>query len=286
MEATGKRWIAYGKRGTEFRIWNLSDYHWGARACAESHVRADIEEIENDPFSFWFSTGDYADYIGYTDSRFDPDAVAERYTIADLKRLGAKATREVRDLWLPIKDKCMGIGFGNHEAKWATVQQQADRHAWLCEELGVPNLRYSGFMDLVFARKGGIRAPALLWSSPGLKATTQTFRIYYHHGAGYAQTKGGKINRLERFMKANDADMYYTGHVHERIGTRTVQLGADARCTKICHRERLGMVSGAYLKTYAQGQTTYGEQKGYDPVVLGAAWIRVDPEKRRLAAEI
>jgi hypothetical protein len=48
----------------------------------------------------------------------------------------------------------------------------------------------------------------------------------------------------------------------------------------------VGVISGSYLKTYAQGVTTYGEQKGYEPTSLGAAWVQIHPESRRLEAPV
>jgi len=34
MEAAGKRWIVFPSRKTKITIWNLSDIHWLAKACA------------------------------------------------------------------------------------------------------------------------------------------------------------------------------------------------------------------------------------------------------------
>ena len=40
------------------------------------------------------------------------------------------------------------------------------------------------------------------------------------------------------------------------------------------------------MKTYQQGTTTYGEQKGYSPTTLGAAWIGIRPDGRKVWANI
>ncbi|KKK44297.1 hypothetical protein LCGC14_3167350, partial [marine sediment metagenome] len=113
-----------------------------------------------------------------------------------------------------------------------------------------------------------------------------SFRFYLHHGAGAAQTSGGKINRLEDFMKKNRADIYMIGHVHDKMARRQQPIGANASCNKLVHKNRIGVISGSYLKTYQQGSIGYGEQKGYAPVSLGAAWVRINPEARELTAEV
>jgi hypothetical protein len=167
-------------------------------------------------------------------------------------------------------------------------QQQEDLHGWLCTELDVADLGYSCFMDVVFCNCGKGTKTALYAGLPlsptrgGKSYHPETFRVWCHHGAGAAQTKGGKINRLTNFMRNFEADIFFMGHVHDQMGVRLTPLVADADCLKIRHRTKLGVISGSYLKTYAQGVTTYGEQKGYEPTTLGAAWVMIDPETREI----
>jgi len=286
MEAAGKRYIVHGSRSTEIKLWCIADIHWMARACAEDKIRKDIALIRDDPYSFWIGGGDYADFIGYSDRRFDADAVADWVPVGKLSQLGQAAVEGVRDLFWPIRDKCLGLLLGNHEKQYQQKLQQENLHGWLCTELGVENLQYSCLLDLVFRRKAGIKRPFLTRELPEGGGTAEGFRIFCHHGAGYAQTPGGKLNRLVAFMQRFDADIYFCGHVHDRVGRRIARLGADAKCTTLTQQIRLGIITGAYLKTYSQGVTTYAEQRGYEPVTLGAAWVKIKPETRELSAEI
>ncbi len=287
MEATGKRYICHASRSDKFTLWNMSDLHWLSKSCAEKEVLKDIQRIKNDPFSFWISTGDLADFIGYDDAkRFDPDCVAERVKVSDLAKLGDFTIKELTSLLNPIKDKCLGIGLGNHELKYQQLHQQRNLQKELCDNMGVVDLQYSGFFDLVFVRKRGFAVPVFVTGSPGRSGNRITFRVYYHHGAGFAVTPGGKLNRLIRFMENNDADIYMIGHVHDKMARRQQPLGANASCIKIVNKNQIGVISGSYLKTCEQGVLGYGEQKGYAPVSLGAAWVRINPETRELTAEI
>ena len=287
MEAQGKRYIWHGSRSTEFTIWNLSDIHWGNRGCAVDRLKADIERIRTDPCAFWLGGGDNAEYIGLTDRRFDPDAVAEDLKVRDMGQLGKRLIEEVGNLFRPIRDKCLGLLLGNHEKHYQQAMQQSHLHAWLCCELDVPNLEYSALFDVVFVRTPQARKPILKAASPpGGKYPRHTFRVFVHHGAGYAQTPGGKLNRLVQFMDSFDADIYMVGHVHDRVGKRIAQIGADPACTKIIERERLGVISGSYLRSYAQGVTTYAEQRGYRPVTLGASFARIKPATREMRGEV
>jgi hypothetical protein len=293
VEAAGKRFIWHGSRKDVFKIVYFSDIHWLAKACAEKEVLRQRDEILNDPFTFWIGGGDYGEFIGFGDAkRFDPDAVSDKVTVSDLARLGKVTYTAIRDIFAPIKHKCLGLIVGNHEKQYMRRQQQEDLHGWLCTELGVADLGYSCFMDVVFQQVRGWdlekddaqALPILMGHSISKKnhSGSETFRVWCHHGAGAAQTKGGKINRLVSFMRNFEADIFFMGHVHDQMGARLTPLIADSDCLKIRHRTKLGVISGSYLKTYAQGVTTYGEQKGYEPVTLGAAWVQIHPDTREM----
>jgi hypothetical protein len=292
MQLGGIRYIGYKSREDRFRIWHISDCHLLNAGCAEKELDADIAKIKADPFSFWFGGGDYADYIGYRDGRrFDPDSVDERLSVRDLGQLGAKTTAIVRDKFQPIANKCLGLLLGNHEKEYQRHSEQEHLHSWLCTELGVLNLGYCAIADIVFRRmtgdpmdgEPGIISDEVIVSS---SRDSRRFRFFLHHGSGFAQTAGGKLNRLTQFMQAFEADVYFCGHVHDRVGRRLVTLGADANCAKLVHQEKLGMIAGSYLRTYTLNTCTYGEQRGYAPTSLGAAWVEIRPNTKEMRAEI
>lgn len=287
MQAAGKRYILHNSKSSVFKIWNLADLHLMNPACARERIAKDIKKIESDPYSFWLGGGDYVEYIGYKDKRFDPDAVADYVTVKDLGKLYLTGAKEVRDLFWPIRKKCFGLLLGNHEKKYALATEQEDRHGWLCSELGVQNLQYCALFDVVFTRGKRTSCPVLS-CTPGTKSSSVdwTVRVFCHHGAGYAQTPGGKLNRLVQFMQSFDADVYFCGHVHDQVGRREPSIGANSACTRIVEHEKIGVVSGSYLKTYAQNCITYGEQRGYRPTTLGAAVISIKPFERTFEALI
>ena len=266
----GQYLIDHRSRSDSFSLWAIGDIHNGNKACALSKLKEDIAKIVADPHARWLGTGDYAEFIGYSDKRFDPDSVAESIKVGDLAELGMVLMREVRDLLMPIKDKCIGVLQGNHELKYEKLFQQR-LTAWLAAELGTKCFDYSTIFDLVFRRGGK-------------KGTTKKFRVYAHHGAGYAITSGGKLNRLIGFMhRWPKADIVIIGHVHEKMMHLNVPLDGNAKCSKIIQSPQIGVITGSYLKTYSEGVTTYGEQRGYAPVALGAAAVVIQPTSGELS---
>ncbi len=285
MEAAGRRWIIYPSRSDVFTIWNLADLHVLNRAVALDRLRADIETIRSDPFSFWFGGGDYAEYISPTDHRFDAATFPADMPAYELARLADYAKEQLVKLLKPIAPKCLGALFGNHEYRYRVNKEQYKLHDWLCVELGIPNLEYCALVDVIFCRGAKLK---LVQCEPKqmLNRAHHAFRFFLHHGAGFAQTPGGKLNRLTQFMDSFDADIYFVAHVHDQAGKIVVQLGADRTCEKIIERRKVGVITGTYLRTYAQGVTTYAEIKGYRPAPLGARFVRITPDKREITAEI
>ena len=288
MQAAGQKFIWHGSRSDEIKLVYFSDIHWLAKACAEGAVRKQIAEILEDPYTFWIGGGDYGEFIGFGDTkRFDPDAVADHVKVSDLGQLGRMTYEQIAELFRPIKHKCLGLIVGNHEKQYMRRMQQEDLHGWLCTELGVPNLGYSCFMDIVFCGCTDWDLPVLMGKRPPRRgehrhASTETFRVFCHHGKGAAQTKGGKVNALVSFMQNFEADIYFMGHVHDQMGVRLTPLTANKNCTELTSGTKVGVISGSFLKACAQGVTTYAEMKGYAPVTLGAAWVKIRPSTREL----
>jgi hypothetical protein len=220
-----------------------------------------------------------------SDKRFHPDSVDENVKVKDLGMLGKRLATEFRDYVKPVKHKCLGLLMGNHEKQYMAAKEQEDLHEWLCTELEVPNLGYSCLTDVTFIKMARTPRPSIIPESPKSDTHT-TFRFFLHHGAGFATTPGGKLNRIIKFMHAFDADIYMCGHVHDQVAKRIPQVGANRECTKLVQKEKIGIVTGSYLKTYAEDTTSYGEQRGYDPVPLGARWVSIKPFTREVRAEI
>ncbi len=287
MQAAGKRWITYPSRCDKFRLWNIADIHLGNCGTERKHLMRDIAAIRDDPYSLWIGGGDYADYIGIKDKRFDPSVLDNDIMVSDLGQLGYVLTKRVKELFEPIKDKCLGLAFGNHEDKYQKTQEQMQLHQWLCTELGVANLGYSAFLDAVFVRSR-CSGPTIQPKPPArtVSSSTAAYRIFVHHGTGGATTPGGKLNRLLKFMHDFRADIYFVGHVHDALSKRLPRIGADATCTEIVEHDSIGVVAGSYLRTYTQGITGYGEIKGYSPVPLGATYVEITPDRREMHARV
>lgn len=294
MIAGGRQVVVYKSKPTQAHLWAMGDLHVLNRGSAEDEIRAVIKEIRDDPCGLWLGMGDYAEFIGLGDPRFNPAVFETEITVNDLGQLGKVAMERVRDLFKPIKDKCLGLLVGNHEEKYMMYTAQQQLHDWLCCELGVPNLGYSTLFNLVFVRSSQIKLPIQLLRRKrpfGVGRLqhhdTWAITVFAHHGAGAAQTRGGKMARLERFMKQHEADLYFVAHLHEEMPLRDDRIGLSFDGKRLIAKETLGTITGGFLRTYAEGEHPgYGEMRGYYPTPLGATMVTLTPQKRRMELAI
>ena len=289
MEAAGQFYIEYPSRSDVFTVYALADWHLFNAGCMVKRLKEDIEKIRLDPNALWTGVGDYAEFISPSDPRFNPDDVSDDVTVSDLGRLGIRYIHSVLEIMRPIAHKCLGLGFGNHEFRYMKEKEQQNLHGWLCTELAkyagheIPDLAYSALMDLVFVRVPNLKK----WRGPTRVRrvngnTSYSVRIYQHHGSGAARTSGGKLNTLIAKMREFEADLYFVAHAHEKQDQELPIIGANHDCTHLTEHRRVGVRTGSYLRTYAQGQTGYGEIAGFPPSCLGARAVEISPNECRI----
>lgn len=285
MEATGCRIIVYGKRGVEFKLYDFADLHYLNRGMAKDNLRADIAKVKKDPYSLWFIGGDYSEFIGPQDPRFDPEAVDDSIRVNDLSYLAAIAVRGIVEFFNPIKDRGLGCCMGNHEFKHMSRHSEMFVHETLCQQLNVPNMRYSGWTDVYFVyRKGAVGCTVFPATKPP-DSFVARLRVFIHHGAGAAATAGGKINRLKQLVDMVDADLVMMGHVHEQFAKAFVRLTPDDTCSEVVSKVTMGLITGSYLMAYPPGFTSYAEMRAYPPTTMGATRARYTPDTGELVVE-
>lgn len=263
MRAAGRTIVQLRGASDYVHLYALGDVHLGNVGCAEARFQQAIDAVAADPKARWIGMGDYADCISANDPRrFDPSSIAPWVSVKDMGRLGKTLLSRFRDMVQPIRAKCIGLLYGNHEDKYMTQHEQQDLHSWLCADLDVPNLTYSAFIKFQLMRA---------------KTSRTTWTIYAHHGSGWAETRGGKLNRLLAFMRTFEADLVLVGHTHDSIDTYHARVGVTQDGLAAVERVQWGLLTGAFLRTYPPDEPTYGEKKGYAPVRLRAPRITLRP---------
>ena len=284
----GQWWVYYGSRSDAFNLYQLSDLHMFNASCAMEHVHRDIDTIKRDPYGLAVGTGDYAEFIGHDDPRFDPASLPADLPARELGRLCAAQSAAVCNLLNPIRDKLIGIGEGNHEHALMLHESQQDMFAEMCRKLQVRNLGYSSIIDLVFVRVPRLRVPVMLaMKPPAVKNESWRCRIGIHHGFGSCTTPGGKLNKLIQLMRDfPGCDLVLMGHLHAKLAWRQPPLDADKDCKQIVQHDQVGMMAGSYLRSYSEGEPAYSEIRGYSPTALGMGRVMIRPSDPHRKIEV
>jgi hypothetical protein len=253
--------IPYLHKQHEFKLYALGDVHCGTIHCVEDDVKRKVREIKETPDAMWVGMGDMAEFITPSDKRFDPDSRAISEWVHQ-DNVAEDETKWIVSLLEPIKNKCVGMLYGNHENSIRThshinVQQN------ICDRLSVDNLGYSAFIKFSFKRRNS--------------AETHIVRGAFTHGSSGAVTEGAKMMALMRFMKAFDADLYGYAHVHDYMPKSLSRLTMTDDCI-IKNHVAIGATTGSWFRTYTQGNvSSYGEMKIYPPNEICTAMFTIDP---------
>lgn len=271
-----RREITY-RSGDTFRLYDFGDIHGGTVHCAEEKIAKVIDTISKDEFALWWDKGDSLDCITPGDPRFRYNIIAPwliKYAdnIAHVTEdwycnLAGPAVESKTPYGDP---SCLGRVKGNHE--WEMQRHNvADMQSNLCNRLGITNMGYSCFYHLAFKRQNS--------------GETHMFRFHVTHGSGNAQTSGGRTQKLRKIMGQTTALYTSLGHMHD-VKVETTPALDSGNDLKLKGRNRIGVISGSFLRTYTQGEEAgYGELRNYDPTTLGYVMWEINPGEESITAK-
>ena len=215
---------------------HLTDVHADDSDFAADEFAARVKEIKDDPNAIWLGGGDYGSLILPEDKRFST------HHHEDVHRIPDQYVENVTELFLPIKDKCVGWGIGNHED---TVYRRYHRGvgAEIARNLGVAS-KYLG-----------VRGWSVNQFSLGQRRLC--VRAYWWHGWSAGRLKGRKALQAERDLSAWDADVLLLGHDHQPY--YDIWFTEQAYSTK--NGWALKQVPRAVLNG---GSWTYGQRAPFD----------------------
>lgn len=253
--------IPYRKADSDFYLYCLGDIHGGTIHCVEDHIREKVREIKERKNAYWVGMGDYAEFIAPKDKRWDPNLKA----IADWvepDNIAHCQTEWLYNLFKPIRKKCLGLLYGNHENK-IRVDSHENVIKNLCDMLEVDNLGYSTWLRLFFERENSNECHLV--------------KGVFTHGASGAITEGAKLMALMRFMKSFDAQIYGYAHIHDYIPKSLSRITLDEN-GNIKNSLSFGCTTGCWFRTYTQGIiASYGEMKVYPPTEICCSVFQINP---------
>ena len=234
---------------TEFRnrphiTYYLGDVHEGAANHCDAAFKQAVDMIASDADA-WIGLGDYVDAINHNDPRFNPQEISERYSIKDLEDLPKKQSDNFIKSITPIKDKCLGLIYGNHEDAYRR-HNTFDCVNYMCERLGLENLRHKAWVNLAFYG--------------GEDSNLAPIKIVVCHGSGGGGMREGyPVNKAYDVFRWDMADIHVMGHLHQMCADRA-EYNHYAHNTMRSDKVWFG-VNGCFLAKSTYGNDGYFEQR-------------------------
>lgn len=246
-------------------LYAIGDLHIASKAFNKPAFLKIVDEIRRKG-ARWIGMGDFGESISIADRRrFDPDSIRKMYR-DNLPRYHQLEVRELKEMLNPIKNLCLGILEGNHEASLRT--SQFDMTWELCNHFEWHNLTTQAFIRL------NIHSPK--------RQKTLDCDLFVAHGYGGARTKGGAVAKLQRLLDQFLADIVLMAHQHIAQPVIDAKLRLPKRVDKLYldKKIRLGFFVPSFYETYKEGIDTYASRGCWGPSIIGAwkgvvKWIRV-----------
>lgn len=95
-----------------------------------------------------------------------------------------------------------------------------------------------------------------------------SFTIFAAHGVGGGLTVAGPLNRLRNLAACIHADVFVTGHTHQKVVQPMPYISLLPDAPKLQERSRLLVVAGSFLKGYLEGsrEEFTGQARGCVPM--------------------
>ena len=244
--------VNLGEKFDEIELIPISDVHIGDAHFDEKLIKKDIDYIKEKKNRFAVLNGDIMNTA-------TTHSVSDTYSNTLTPHGELKYARK---LFKPIADKILAVTQGNHERR-IMRNDGVDMSEELAFSLGSFYKQEGLILKIKFGDRGN--------------GKPQVYTAYITHGSSGASLPGGKLNKLYKMRNIVVADLYITGHVHEKETLKKDLFIPDLRNKKVVRKTQTFVSVGAYLDYGG-----YGQIKTYHPGTKGTVKIKMYAKEKNI----
>lgn len=243
----------------------VSDVHYDSRYCHRELLKKHFDQCkEQDGLIFIF--GDWFDVMGcHKDPRSKAQDIRPEYLKQDRGYLDL-IIEDSYNFLLPYKDNLVFMSPGNHET--AIVKHRdtdiLNTLVFLLRQAGSPVVKggYSGYLNLTLKRS---------------KTSSVSKLLAYHHGYGgnAPRSKGIMRSQMDALVWS-DADIFCSGHDHNKLHDFNICYKRDNNTGKIKHVKKHWIKTGNYKRNEDKpGVGGWAVEKGFIPKPIGGYFMNL-----------
>lgn len=246
----------------------FADEHIGDENCDLQRLKERIKYVAEKDNAFCVLNGDIIDNATKT-------SIGDTYTqeFNPMQQL-----QVAKELFEPVKEKCLAITHGNHEAR--TYRKEGiDLSYLLAAQLGLTD-RYTPTSALLFIRLGAETRNRKRTNDKS-KARQICYTLYMLHGSGGGRKEGAKAIRLADMASIVDCDIYCHAHTHLPMIMKQGFYRIDTINSTVSQVNKLFVNTAANLNYGG-----YGEAQEFKPASKDTPVIYLNGKKKEFNARL
>jgi hypothetical protein len=249
-----------------------SDGHHDNAHCRDGLEREHLEEAKHRN-AIVLDGGDlFCAMQGRHDKRRSPEALKNKFqgksNFFDL------IVDDAAEFYGPYADRMLIFAHGNHETS-VLKNIGINLTENLCRRL---NMEHGGNC------LAGLFSNYIRFNVRMTKTSTQDVTLYHHHGYGGGGHRTDGVMQFKDKSVHHRADILWMGHIHKLNSSHHVfdYLNGSG---KIVKKRMTFLRTSTYKDEHGKGVGGWSVERGYDPVPMGATWVRFFIKNRNVTWE-
>lgn len=254
----------YKQKDWEKYILFLSDLHWDNPKCDRVLLLQHLYEAKARNAKIIINGDLFCLMQGWGDPRSSKDDIRPEH---NTKKYLDSVVETAVEFFKPFANNICLIGRGNHESS-VLKRRETDILQRFANDMNSTHRPtqpiyvggYGGWVSFKFEREKS--------------KDVRTIKLKYYHGSGGGgPVTKGMIGNQRRQASISGADIIWSGHVHEDVGT-TFMSETLNKNNVIELKEVYHLITSTYKEEYSTGAGGWHIERGAPPKPLGGAWVK------------